>query len=164
MQQAPLNYAGFWKRFAAYLIDSIIVGVVVWILFMILAGAFGLGAMSSDIEFDPETGEMQGAGPELIGAMFGMMIFFWILATIGSWLYFALMEASSKQGTLGKMALGIKVTDMMGYQITFGRATGRYFGKILSGAILMIGYIMAAFTERKQALHDMLAGTLVVDK
>lgn len=52
----------------------------------------------------------------------------------------------------------------MGYPVTFGRATGRYFGKILSGAILMIGYIMAAFTERKQALHDMMAGTLVVNK
>jgi len=91
-------------------------------------------------------------------------VLFSIISTVAQWLYFALMEASSNQGTLGKMAMGIKVTDTMGYPITFGRATGRYFGKILSGAILMIGYIMAAFTERKQALHDMMAGTLVVDK
>jgi uncharacterized RDD family membrane protein YckC len=60
------------------------------------------------------------------------------------------------------MALGIRVTDLDGGRISFGRATGRYFGKILSGLILGIGFLMAAFTERKQALHDLLAGTLVV--
>ena len=83
-------------------------------------------------------------------------------AILCGWLYFALMESSANQATLGKMAIGIKVTDMSGRRIGFGQATGRYFGKILSSMILLIGYIMAAFTEKKQALHDMLAGCLVV--
>ena len=74
------------------------------------------------------------------------------------------MEASSKQGTLGKMVLGIIVTDEAGNRISFGRATGRYFGKILSSLILLIGYIMIAFTKKKQGLHDLLASTLVVKK
>ena len=133
-------------------------------MFFIFGGLFGLGMMSSDMEFDEESIQSDDPAALLIGAMIGTIVLFSIISTVAQWLYFALMEASSNQGTLGKMAMGIKVTDTMGYPITFGRATGRYFGKILSGAILMIGYIMAAFTERKQALHDMMAGTLVVDK
>ena len=164
MQQPPLSYAGFWKRFAAYLIDSIIIGAVVGIMFFLFGGLFGLGMMSQDMEFNQDTMETQNPEALLVGALLGTFMLFWVVAIVAQWLYFALMEASSNQGTLGKMALGIKVTDAMGYPITFGRATGRYFGKILSGAILMIGYLMAAFTERKQALHDMMAGTLVVNK
>jgi len=83
---------------------------------------------------------------------------------VAGWLYFAIMESSDHQATLGKMALGLVVTDLQGRQITFGRATGRYFGKILSAFIFCIGFMMAGFTERKQALHDMLAGALVVRK
>jgi len=81
---------------------------------------------------------------------------------IVGWLYFALQECSAQQATLGKRALGIKVTDANGLRIGFGRATGRFFGKILSGLIFAIGFMLAGWTERKQALHDMLAGTLVV--
>jgi uncharacterized RDD family membrane protein YckC len=80
------------------------------------------------------------------------------------WLYFAAMESSSKQATLGKMAVGLYVTDMDGNRISFGRATGRYFGRIISGLILCIGYFMAGFTEKKQTLHDMMAGCLVLSK
>jgi uncharacterized RDD family membrane protein YckC len=82
----------------------------------------------------------------------------------GQWLYFALMESSSKQASLGKMALGIIVTDIEGKRISFGKASGRYFGRILSAIIIYIGYLMIAFTEKKQGLHDMLANTLVVNK
>ncbi len=85
-----------------------------------------------------------------------------VLIVVGQWLYFALMESSSKQATVGKMALGIVVTDLSGNRISFGRATGRYFGKIVSGMILCIGYFMAGFTERKQALHDIMSSCLVV--
>jgi uncharacterized RDD family membrane protein YckC len=74
------------------------------------------------------------------------------------------MESSARQATLGKMALGIVVTDLDGNRIGFGRATGRYFAKILSALILLIGFIMAAFTQKKQGLHDIIAGTLVVKK
>ena len=80
------------------------------------------------------------------------------------WLYFAFMESSVKQATLGKMVLGLKVTDINGKKISFARATGRYFAKILSAIILFIGFIMVAFTEKKQGLHDKLADTLVVRK
>ena len=84
------------------------------------------------------------------------------ILTVGmSWLYFALLESSARGATLGKMALSMRVTDLEGRRISFMRATGRYFAKYLSGMILAIGYIMAAFTAKKQALHDMLAGTLV---
>lgn len=86
-----------------------------------------------------------------------------IFLTIG-WLYYAIMESSTPQGTLGKMAVGIKVIDMQGNRITFARATGRFFGKIISKMILYVGFIMAGFTEKKQALHDIMADCLVVRK
>jgi uncharacterized RDD family membrane protein YckC len=85
-----------------------------------------------------------------------------ILAIIINWGYFSYMESSASQATLGKMLLGIKVTDLDGNRISFGKALLRTVAKILSSVILLIGYIMAAFTARKQALHDMIAGTLVV--
>jgi uncharacterized RDD family membrane protein YckC len=83
-----------------------------------------------------------------------------ILDIVGVWLYFALQESSERQATIGKRALNIYVTDLQGHRISFGQATGRHFSKILSG-ILCIGYIMVAFTEKKQGLHDMIASTLV---
>ena len=85
-----------------------------------------------------------------------------LLSVVVGWLYYALMESSGMQATLGKKALGLIVTDESGQRISFARATGRYFAKIVSALILLIGFIMVAFTERKQGLHDKLAGTLVV--
>ena len=87
-----------------------------------------------------------------------------VLGIILGWLYFALMESSNNRATLGKMALGIIVTDAQGDKISFGKATGRYFAKILSTLILLIGYLMAGWTAKKQTLHDMVADTLVVVK
>jgi uncharacterized RDD family membrane protein YckC len=85
-----------------------------------------------------------------------------MIAAIGQWLYFALFESGGMQATPGKRALGLKVVDETAARISIGRATGRYFGKIISGAILYIGFLLAAWSERKQALHDMMAGTFVV--
>ena len=85
-----------------------------------------------------------------------------LLKTAASWLYGALMESSPYQATLGKMALGMKVTDLYGNRISFARATGRHFAKYISMITLCIGFIMVGFTERKQGLHDMIAGTLVL--
>src|SRR4029077_9778304 len=80
-----------------------------------------------------------------------------------TWLYHALMESSEWQATLGKKALGLVVTDMAGHRVSFGRSTGRHFGKIITNLLpFLIGYIMAGFTDKKQALHDMLAGCLVL--
>jgi uncharacterized RDD family membrane protein YckC len=84
------------------------------------------------------------------------------IVIIAEWLYFAGLESSTMQATVGKMALGVRVTGLDGGRIGFGRATCRLLAKIVSGLILYIGFIMAGFTARKQALHDMMCGTLVV--
>lgn len=150
-----ITYAGFWKRFLAYLIDSVLIGFASFILLLPAIGLTGLGAaMNSD-----DIGDGSPALGILAVGTFGLTI---LLIAVGGWLYFALMESSARGGTLGKMALGLKVTDMSGNRISFGRATGRYFAKLLSGALMGLGYIMAGFTQQKQALHDILAGCLVV--
>lgn len=135
-------YGGFWLRVAAVIIDAVITGVAGFMIGAVVGlvgGAAGLG-----------TAELQ--------------IFSQVLGILIGWLYNAILESSPLQGTLGKLVLGLKVTDLNGNRIGFGRATGRYFAKILSGCALLIGYIMVAFTARKQGLHDMIAGTLVVRK
>jgi uncharacterized RDD family membrane protein YckC len=93
-----------------------------------------------------------------------MFIFGFVVEIVGAWLYFALQESSEYQATLGKRALKIYVTDLQGRRLTFGQATGRYFAKIISTITLGIGYIMVGFTQKKQGLHDMIAGTLVLRK
>lgn len=100
----------------------------------------------------------------MVGAVIGAVMVTWLLTAVAGWLYFALMESSKFQGTIGKLALGIVVTDMDGNKVSFGKATGRYFGKIISAIILYVGFMMAGFTEKKQGLHDILAGTLVWKK
>ena len=136
-------YAGFWRRVIAYFIDAI----VVWVVLGVLIGIVSLvgGTLVDDS-----------------GAVNPALFLLYPLVLIGIWLYFALMESSVSQATLGKMALSIKVTDLEGRRIGFGRATGRWFGKFVSGAILYIGFMMAGWTAKKQALHDMMAGTLVI--
>lgn len=143
-------YAGFWLRLVAYIIDSMILGAVVGIgIFVPLLGG-SLQRMSSDNPW------------ELYTSMARPLVAIRLLALMAGWIYFASMESSGWQATLGKKALGLKVTDLAGNRITFARASGRFFGKLLSGMILMIGFFMAGFTERKQALHDILAGCLVL--
>lgn len=88
----------------------------------------------------------------------------WFFGGLASWLYYALMESSEKQATLGKLAIGIKVTDLQCNRISFAQATGRHFAKIISSIILLVGYFMAGFTEKKQALHDIIANCLVIKK
>lgn len=87
-----------------------------------------------------------------------------VVAIIISWLYFALQESSPSQATLGKKALGIKVISTDGSQLSFGQASGRYFGKILSSLILFIGYLMMLWDDKQQTLHDKMANALVVKK
>jgi uncharacterized RDD family membrane protein YckC len=154
-------YAGFWLRFVAIIIDDIILRVILGIPALVLIGGTGFfSLMRARLEGGASPDELL---PEAM-SMAGMIGLFLMLSLIGQWLYFALMESSSWQATLGKKALGLVVTDMSGRRISFARATGRYFGKIVSGLTLLIGFIMAGFTERKQALHDMIASTLVLRK
>lgn len=97
-------------------------------------------------------------------ALLGAFSKFIVLGVVIEWLYYALLESSAWQATIGKKTLGLEVTDLAGRRISFARATGRYFGKFISAIIFLIGYIMAGFTEKKQALHDMMAGCLVMRK
>jgi uncharacterized RDD family membrane protein YckC len=143
---AQVEYVGFWWRVLAYIIDSIVTGIVGAIAGFIVGLVVGMG-------MGPGGAAQQTA--EWIAQGVGIII---------GWLYWALMESSAQQATLGKMAIGVIVTDLAGNRISFGRATGRHFAKILSALILCIGYIMVAFTEKKQGLHDQIANTLVVKK
>ena len=155
-QTTSYSYAGFWKRFAAMLIDNILLSIVYFLIFTPLLGLVGLGAASQEYESEAAAG--------LLAALFGTyLVTAIVLIMLAGWLYFALMESSSRGATLGKLALGIRVTDLNGSRISFGRATGRYFGKIVSGMILHIGFLMAGFTQQKQALHDIIAGCLVIN-
>jgi uncharacterized RDD family membrane protein YckC len=142
------RYGGFWIRLVAIVIDVIAVGIVTGPISAIIAVATG---------FAGHTVAMPDIGVQLV-----RLIITFAFSTLVNWIYEAALESSSYQATLGKMALGLKVTDLEGRRISFARATGRHFAKLLSGFILMIGFIMAGFTQRKQALHDMIAGTLVV--
>jgi uncharacterized RDD family membrane protein YckC len=107
------------------------------------------------------TGLLTGVMNETIGGQIGGTIGR-IVGFFGIWLYFSLFESSRKQATLGKLALGIKIVGPDNTRISFGRATGRHFAKILSGLTLGVGYVMAGFTDKKQALHDMVASCYVV--
>lgn len=97
----------------------------------------------------------------LLGMVLGQGLLYSLATLIIAWVYFAGMESSDKQATLGKQLLQLKVTDLTGERISFGKATARYFSKIISSIILLLGYIMVAFTKNKQGLHDFIAGTLV---
>ena len=142
------QYAGFWLRFVAALIDGLLIEVVVLPLSFIVGLVIGIAGAAAHL---PQ------AGIQLFGGFAGFVI-----GTGASWLYAAYLESSARQATVGKMVLSLRVTDLDGHRISFGRATGRHFAKYVSLFTLLIGYIMAGFTERKQALHDMIAGTLVV--
>jgi uncharacterized RDD family membrane protein YckC len=157
---APLPYAGFWIRFVAYLIDGLILGIpfgLVVIVLIFFLGGFGMMMRRNPV--DPSAAAAM-AVPVLLGFLFAMIFFVGL-----QWLYFAAMESSERQATFGKAAMSVRVTDLEGRRLSFGHATGRFFAKIVSGLIPFgIGYIMAGFTAKKQALHDMIAGTLALRK
>jgi uncharacterized RDD family membrane protein YckC len=143
-----VGYGGFWIRVVAFLVDGTIVRAAAWPVSLIFSFG-GLGMMGGGFPH-------RGVGLHMFGS--GVVL---MLVIFGSWLYEAFMLSSPYQATLGKMIFGMKVTDLYGNRISFGRATARHFAKWLSGMLLGIGYIMVGFSERKQGLHDMLAGTLV---
>jgi uncharacterized RDD family membrane protein YckC len=149
-------YAGFWPRFGARIVDNVIlIGPILGLTYGLVlpVGAIIGGAVLE------ATGRNSDA--------FAFYVMFWAICFpvstfVLEWLYYACMESSRFQGTIGKRSVGIRVVDINGGRITFLRATGRYAAKWLSGLILMIGFLMAGFTERRQALHDFVADTFVV--
>jgi len=157
-----VSYAGFWLRLVAHFIDGLILGAAI---FAVLIPLLFLTGLVTTLERLPNRMEgMEGQpNPAVIGAIFSLIFTFVAVAVLIQWLYYAYLESGEKQGTWGKQALGLYVTDGEAKRISFGRASGRFFAKIITGLIpLGIGYIMAGFTEKKQALHDMIAGCLVL--
>ncbi|AOC56990.1 MULTISPECIES: RDD family protein [Bacillus] len=161
--------AGVGYRFLAHLLDGVIISVPYAFIMFILFTLFFVSSpeaafMLEDDSYYYSTTVMTD---EEWAVIMGLIFFYVASILIGivlTWLYYAIMEASKLQGTLGKMALGIKVTKVTGEKVTFGRATGRFFAKVFLSPILCIGYIIAFFTEKKQALHDLIASTIVVKK
>ncbi|MFT3913572.1 MAG: RDD family protein [Anaeromyxobacteraceae bacterium] len=144
--------AGFWIRFLAMFVD----GLVVWLGEMAVLVVLGIvGAV---------LGVFSKGGGEPGGAFLALFGLFYVVVFAGVWLYSALMESSAQQATLGKKALGLAVETADGRRLSFGRATGRFFAKILSAIPLELGFVVAAFTDRKRALHDYVAGTAVVQR
>jgi len=157
---APHLYAGFWLRVVASLVDGLILGIPFWIVMGVLISMFGgFGMMLHRNPGDPR------AAAGLLAPIFGLFFLGMLAFVIVEWLYFAGMESSARQATFGKSVMSLRVTNYEGQRISFGHATGRFFAKMVSGLIpFAIGYIMAGFTEKKQALHDLIAGTLVLGK
>lgn len=131
-------YAGFWRRLAAAILDLVILIVPMFVLGLVVALITG-----------PKSQATAAADLSTLVVL---------------WLYFAIMESSRKQATLGKLAFGMRVVDLGGNRISFLRASARFLAKIFSTLSLALGYLMAAFTRRKQALHDMVTSCLVVNR
>lgn len=147
---ATAPYSGFWRRVVAFIIDSIIASIPVYALavpcFVILA-----------------VQTTQQGNEEIGAALFSFFSFFFnVLFLLSFWLYFSFLESGKHQATLGKRIVGIKVVNEQGEKISFANATGRFFAKILSYLCLYIGFLFVPFTNRKRALHDMVASTYVV--
>jgi uncharacterized RDD family membrane protein YckC len=134
--QSSAPYASFWQRAIAFLID----GVILSIINTVVSEMFKLSASTTDLK--------------------DLLVSF-LLAILVGWTYYSIPESSSKRATLGKRAIGLQVTDVNGDRISFWRSTGRYFSAYLSALLLFIGYFMVPFTPKRQALHDLMAGTVV---
>jgi len=151
---AEATPGGFWRRVLASFIDSILLNIlnlpfaILWV--------WGHAESMTGSELTPDM------APEQIAGILGGYLLAGTTGFLISWVYSAGLECSSAQATLGKMALGLKVTDGHLRRMSFGRASGRFFAKLASNLTFGIGYLVAAFTARKRALHDMIAGTLVI--
>ncbi|HUK92840.1 MAG TPA: RDD family protein [Methanomicrobiales archaeon] len=184
-------YPGFWPRAFAYIIDTIITGIPSGIIvFLLIAGSlsdamnsfsgsmdsmgdlFGTNGIGTPSGLNPGTmPDLNSLNPSSLtlpdlGSVFAslMLAFLEVVVVflVIRWVYFAYMESSLKQATFGKEALGLMVIDGEGHRISFARATGRWFGKLISWATFGIGFYLIGFTEKKQGLHDLIADTRVV--
>lgn len=154
--QLPPDYAGFWLRLVANIIDSLVLGAIAMIIIvpLIVVMVLIMGAMGS-------SDDASAAAGTIFCCLYCLIMIF---ALVGQWLYFAWFESSKYMATPGKMLLGLIVTDMNGERLSFSKATLRYVAKILTNIVFYLGYIAIAFSSKKQGLYDMIAGTLVIKK
>ncbi|WP_406656034.1 RDD family protein [Methanolobus sp. ZRKC2] len=136
-----LPCVGFWRRFGALFIDGIILGIVSRIVLLVISPVI--------MYFFYDSFYLLFASFSLLHLVIGIT-------------YFAGLESSSYQATFGKQFLSVKVTDLEGNRISFGKATARYFLKTITGAIFGIGYLAIIFSKKKQGLYDMAVGTAVI--
>lgn len=175
---SEMHYAGFWRRAGAYVIDS-------FLLFLVSLGVVFTG-LAVHLQ---STGETLRPDPEFLQSQIeAIAVPLEIANSVIVWLYFALLESSRWQATLGKRAIGLAVTDLAGRRISFWRATGRHLGKFIALQFLasflllsryastpfhyaliavltlfgLVSFVLAGLTQRKQALHDMMADCLVI--
>lgn len=143
-----VEYAPVWRRFLASLIDIVLLALVV--LPGVIAFFWLVEVFTHLVGLDMEEGRsLAGTAAVLLGLT-------------ADWIYHAATQSSSREASLGKQFMGLKVTDLAGERISFGQATGRHFAKYLSTFMLLFGFVVAFFSRRKQAIHDMVAGTLVL--
>jgi uncharacterized RDD family membrane protein YckC len=143
--ESAVLYAGFWLRLVAALVDTLAMFIPFCFVAFIVTVIVKLASASKG--YEPAT---------------AILIVLTPVAIVATWLYFAVMESSSWQATLGKKLLGLYVTDIKGQRLSLSRATGRTFAKYISTITAGIGYLLCGFTEKKQALHDMVASCLVL--
>jgi uncharacterized RDD family membrane protein YckC len=154
------DYAGFWKRVAAYILDAIILYFPNLLIQKMMGGDAAEAAMKqAELAAPGDPHVMFAALMQYYHAMTPALL----IITVITWLYFAVCESSAWQATIGKLALSIRVTDMLGARISFARALGRYPAKYLSALIFGVGFLMAGWTQHKQALHDLVVSTLVLN-
>jgi uncharacterized RDD family membrane protein YckC len=154
-----LGYAGFWIRFAAHLIDSILLGIPIGIVAVIVIGrsvnAFSCGYVTGTDGFS----SYQCTG---LNSLSSALLLPQLMSLVLSAVYFVVLWSWQGQ-TLGQKILGLHVVDAAtGQKIGVGRAIGRYVGYVISAWVLFIGLIWAAFDQRKQGWHDKMASTFVV--
>lgn len=156
------NYGSFGARFLALIIDVILLGVIQSVIIVPVLALIGINFAS---QVDTGGGEVsEEAALGMVSTIMATMGSMMLISFAISILYYSIMESSKAQGSIGKMALSLKVTDMDGNRISFGKAFLRSIGKQISGMIMLIGYLVALFTDKKQALHDLIASTLVLKK
>lgn len=138
-----LAYAGIWFRFVAALMDFLFGGAAIAFTTHVILDIVRLTSLASSVA---DSGTL-----------------YLVVLLPGYWLYYAGMESSPFEATVGKITLRLRVTDLDGHRISFARATLRYLGKLVSLGTFLIGFLVAIFTQRKQSLHDFMAETVVVD-
>ncbi len=147
-----MEYASLWERLLAAIVDIVSLTIITFFVFLCFIFIVGGGY------YIKGTGVLEGNGSNIV-----MLTYIWlIISTVIGWLYYALLESSPVQATLGKKAMKIKVTDIDGDAIDFKRASLRYLGRCISHTTIGVLYIIVAFTRKRQGIHDLLADTVVL--